>query len=78
LWDHEYARRIRQAPDLSAGIALLAAVTGHAEAEARRRSREAGFDQHLVKAVDPEAVLALLASLGWREQAVALETSSGG
>ena len=32
-----------------------------AEPEARRRSQEAGFDQHLVKPVDPEDVLALLA-----------------
>ncbi len=72
---HELARRIRQDPDLSAGIVLLAAVTGHGEPEARRRSREAGFDQHLVKPIDPESVLALLASLEWREQPVVLETS---
>ena len=49
------------------GIALLAAVTGYAEDEARRRSREAGFDHHLVKPVDPDGVLALLASLEWSE-----------
>ena len=46
---------------------LLVAVTGYAEDEARRRSREAGFDHHLVKPVDPEAILALLASLEWSE-----------
>jgi signal transduction histidine kinase/ActR/RegA family two-component response regulator len=72
---YELAHRIRRDPDLSAGIVLLAAVTGHGEPEARRRSREAGFDQHLVKPVDPEGILALLASLEWREQPVALETS---
>jgi signal transduction histidine kinase/ActR/RegA family two-component response regulator len=72
---HELARRIRQDPDLSASVAFLAAVTGYAEAEARRRSRESGFDHHLVKPVDPEAVLALLASLEWRSEALALETS---
>ncbi len=65
---YEMARRIRQDPDLNAGLELLAAVTGYAEPEARRRSREAGFDQHLVKPVDPEAVLALLASLEWAEE----------
>ncbi len=43
---HELARRIRQDPDLSASVGFLAAVTGHAEAESLRRSREAGFDQH--------------------------------
>jgi CheY-like chemotaxis protein len=72
---YELARRIRQDPDLSASVAFLAAVTGYAEAEARRRSRDAGFDHHLVKPVDPEAVLALLASLEWRSEALALETS---
>ena len=64
---YEVARRIRQDPELNAGVELLSAITGYAEAEARRRSREAGFDHHLVKPVDPEAVLALLASLEWRE-----------
>jgi signal transduction histidine kinase/ActR/RegA family two-component response regulator len=58
---YELARRIRQDPQLNSGLAMLAAVTGYAEPEARRRSREAGFDQHLVKPVDPESVLALLA-----------------
>jgi signal transduction histidine kinase/AmiR/NasT family two-component response regulator len=65
---YEVARRLRRDPELGAGIALLAAVTGYAEDEARRRSREAGFDHHLVKPVDPDAVLALLASLEWAEQ----------
>jgi CheY-like chemotaxis protein len=64
---HEVARRLRQDPDLAAGIALLVAITGYAESEARHRSREAGFDHHLVKPVDPEAVLALLASLEWNQ-----------
>ena len=64
---YEVARRLRQDAELGAGIALLAAVTGYAEDEARRRSREAGFDHHLVKPVDPDGVLALLASLEWTE-----------
>jgi signal transduction histidine kinase/ActR/RegA family two-component response regulator len=62
---YEVARQIRADAELAAGIILLAAVTGYAEDEARRRSREAGFDQHLVKPVDPDALLALLASLEW-------------
>jgi CheY-like chemotaxis protein len=65
---YEVARRLRQQPDPGSGIALLIAVTGYAEDEARRRSREAGFDHHLVKPVDPDGVLALLASLEWREE----------
>jgi CheY-like chemotaxis protein len=64
---HELARRIRRDPDLSAGVKLLVAATGYAEAETRRMSREAGFDHHLVKPIDPETVLALLASLEWHE-----------
>jgi PAS domain S-box-containing protein len=61
---YEVARRLRQEePEL--GRRLLVAITGYAEDEARRLSREAGFDHHLVKPVDPDAVLALLASLEW-------------
>lgn len=63
---HELGRRIRRDRDLSAGLRLLAALTGHADPESRRRSRESGFDQHLVKPVDPEAVLALLGSVAAR------------
>ncbi len=65
---YEVARRLRQDAELAAGIALLAAVTGYAEDEARRRSREVGFDHHLVKPVDPDGVLALLASLEWGDE----------
>jgi CheY-like chemotaxis protein/two-component sensor histidine kinase len=64
---YEVASWLQQRPELRESIMLLAAVTGYAEDEARRRSREAGFDHHLVKPVDPEVVLALLASLEWTE-----------
>ena len=63
---YEVARQLRQQPEL--GNPLIIAVTGYAEDEARRLSREAGFDHHLVKPVDPDAILALLASLEWSEQ----------
>jgi CheY-like chemotaxis protein len=63
---YEVARRLRQDPEQ--GHLLLVAITGYAEDEARRRSREAGFDYHLVKPVDPEAILALLASREWAEE----------
>ncbi len=62
---YEVARRLRQQPEL--GNPLLVAVTGYAEDEARRLSREAGFDHHMVKPVDPDTLLALLASLEWSE-----------
>jgi signal transduction histidine kinase/ActR/RegA family two-component response regulator len=66
---YEVARRLRADAKLATGIILLVAVTGYAEDEARRRSREAGFDHHLVKPVDPDGVLALLASLEWAQPA---------
>jgi CheY-like chemotaxis protein len=37
------------------------AVTGYGLVEDLRRSAEAGFDQHLVKPVDPDRLAALLA-----------------
>jgi CheY-like chemotaxis protein len=40
---------------------LLVAITGWGQDEDRRRSREAGFDHHLVKPVDPRALAELLA-----------------
>ena len=56
---YELATRLRADPNL-AGLALVA-VTGWGQAEDRRRSKEAGFDEHLTKPVEPEAVLAVLA-----------------
>ena len=40
--------------------ALLVAVTGYGMAEDRRRSHEAGFDEHLVKPAAPAALQAVL------------------
>ena len=40
---------------------LLVAITGYGQEADQRRAREAGFDRHLVKPVDPETVLDLLA-----------------
>jgi CheY-like chemotaxis protein len=39
----------------------LVAVTGYGQDEDRRRSQEAGFDYHLTKPVDPEALQAFVA-----------------
>ena len=57
---HEVGRRIRELPGL-AGVALVA-VTGWAGEDDRRRSREAGFDHHLVKPLVGETVLEVVAS----------------
>jgi len=50
------AAALRQSPETAA--ARLIAVTGYGDEEDRRRSREAGFDVHLVKPVEPERLLA--------------------
>jgi CheY-like chemotaxis protein len=55
------ARRIREQP-WGKGM-LLVALTGWGQDEDRRRSKEAGFDAHLVKPAKPDALRALLASL---------------
>ena len=43
--------------------ALIVALTGYGQPSDRQRSADAGFDQHLVKPVDPDALRALLAGL---------------
>ena len=59
---YEVCRRIRKEPwgkDL-----VLVALTGWGQEEDRHRSKEAGFDAHMVKPVDHDVLLKLLASLG--------------
>ena len=56
----EVARRIRQAPENKELV--LIAMTGWGQEEDKRRSREAGFDHHLVKPVDIKDLQALLAA----------------
>ena len=58
---YEVARRIRAEP-WGKG-AVLIALTGWGQDEDRRRSREVGFDSHLVKPLDPDALSAMLAKL---------------
>lgn len=67
---YEVARRIRAEP--WGKSAVLIALTGWGQDEDRRRSREVGFDSHLVKPLDPEALSTLLARLPAR---AALETA---
>jgi CheY-like chemotaxis protein len=52
------ARELRQRPGGS-GL-MLAALTGWSSDEDRRRTREAGFDRHLTKPVDPADIDDLL------------------
>lgn len=55
---YEVAAALRAIPGMD-GVALVA-VTGYGTEEDRRRARDAGFDAHLVKPVDPEEVRQLL------------------
>jgi signal transduction histidine kinase/ActR/RegA family two-component response regulator len=45
---------------------MLIALTGWGQAEDRTRARNAGFDEHLTKPVDPQVVRALIRSLNAR------------
>ncbi len=53
------AAALRQHP--ATAKSRLVAVTAYGSDEARMRSREVGFEQHLVKPVDPDVLLDLLA-----------------
>lgn len=58
---YEVCRYIRSQPWGRAPFVI--ALTGWGQEGDRRTAREAGFDYHLVKPVDPEALVALLDSL---------------
>lgn len=58
---YEVARRIRA--ETWGKTMLLIALTGWGQDEDRRRTRESGFDSHMVKPLDLEALTALLAQL---------------
>jgi PAS domain S-box-containing protein len=59
---YDVARAIRNRP--WGGGMKLVALTGWGQEEDRRRSREAGFDHHLLKPVEPSDLETLLASIG--------------
>jgi CheY-like chemotaxis protein len=57
---HEACRLMRSLP--GGGAATIIAVTGWGQARDRERSMAAGFDRHLVKPVDPAALLGIAAA----------------
>jgi signal transduction histidine kinase len=57
---YEVAHRLRQEP--GGDRLMLLALTGYGQEEDRRRSREAGFDHHLVKPINLERFQELLES----------------
>jgi DNA-binding response OmpR family regulator len=58
LSGHDVARRLRSAP-WGADMRLIA-VTGWGQEDDRAKSREAGFDEHLTKPVDPEVLMGVI------------------
>lgn len=75
---YEVARRLRERPDMSRP--LIVALTGYGADEDRRRSRQAGFDAHLVKPISIDALRQLcvhpkLAPDGPRERLTAEDLS---
>ncbi len=62
---YEVARRIRATAEY--GRILLIALTGWGQEHDQRRSRAAGFDQHVVKPPDIDRLRELLTA-GWRDR----------
>jgi two-component system CheB/CheR fusion protein len=56
----EACRRIRAQPGMQ--DVVLIAITGWGTAEDRRRTKDAGFDHHMIKPVDPDALIAWMRS----------------
>ncbi len=57
---YEAAERIRRAPGMQP---VLIALTGWGQADDRRRAADAGFDHHLVKPVDHDVLMKLVAGV---------------
>jgi len=58
---YELARRLRAMPEFAA--TMLIALTGYGQLQDKVRAREAGFDLHIAKPAEPEAILAALATV---------------
>ena len=55
---YEVARRIRALP--CGGKLLLVAISGWGRDEDREQSKNAGFDYHLIKPVDPDILIQIV------------------
>jgi CheY-like chemotaxis protein len=60
----QFMRRLRGQPPERGGTIPAAALTAYADEEIRQRAREAGFQLHIAKPVDIDALLSAVASLG--------------
>jgi CheY-like chemotaxis protein len=72
---YEVAERLREQFDRSR--LLLVAMTGYGQDDDRRRSREAGFDAHLVKPIDLDSLRAVLAHPEFHHSAEVTDGSRG-
>jgi signal transduction histidine kinase/ActR/RegA family two-component response regulator len=72
---YELIRRLRALPAESGGRVPAVALTAYARAEDRRRVLLSGFNMYLAKPVDPEELVAVVASLGGRLGEEALGTA---
>jgi CheY-like chemotaxis protein len=63
---YDAARLIREQP--WGKPMILVALTGWGQEEDKRRSREAGFDAHMTKPVDPQSLVKFLGFVGSRKQ----------
>jgi CheY-like chemotaxis protein len=63
---YEVARHLRQETGHTRPV--IAAITGYGQTEDRRRAEEAGFDYHILKPIDPNALRVVFqdAALRWR------------
>jgi PAS domain S-box-containing protein len=59
---YEVARQFRSKPE--SRRTMLVALTGYGSAEDCQRSKEAGFDHHLLKPIAPDTIRALLKDIG--------------
>ena len=59
-------RRLRALPPEQGGLTPAAALTAYSRVEDTRRAFEAGFHRHVSKPVEPDMLVAQVASLGGR------------
>jgi PAS domain S-box-containing protein len=64
---YELIKKIRALEPERGGKVAAVALTAYAGTNDRRRALLAGFQTHLAKPVEPDELLAVVATLGWRE-----------
>ena len=67
---YELIRRVRKLDALHQGQIPAVALTAYAGAEDSKRALAAGFQMHLAKPVDPQALIEMLARIAGRETAI--------